>query len=287
MHTRREFLRYSVAAVSAASLAVHATSAETNTPLGVQLYTVRKDAERDLPRVLAQVRAIGYEKVETYWNVYAHPAGELRRMIADAGLRAPSGHFDYAGLPAKLDYARELGVQYVICPMLPAQLRTPDGFRQAAARFNDWGQQAQKLGIRFGFHNHNYEFRSFGATTGWDILLQNTDPELVCLELDCYWVTQAGRDPIQLLQKLGKRVRMVHLKDRKPGFPYSQKLNSAAHHFTEVGMGTIAWPRVLEVATEIGVEHLFVEQDETERPPIESLRISYQNLQKLVRSPAS
>src|SRR5438067_3833439 len=98
MLSRRAFLHYSFA-LSAAPLARLAMAAETRTPLGVQLYTVRKEAERDLPRVLAQIRTIGYEEIETYWNVYSHPAQELRRMIADAGLRVPSGHFDYEGLP--------------------------------------------------------------------------------------------------------------------------------------------------------------------------------------------
>ena len=282
MHTRRDFLRYSLASLSSASLEPLALVAKTSIPLGAQLYTVRKEAERDLPRVLAQIRAIGYEEVETYWNVYSHPAAELRRMIADAGLRVPSGHFDYEGLPEKLEYARELGVQYAICPILPERLRNSlDGFREAAAHLNTWGEQAKKLGMRFGFHNHNYEFRKFGATTGFDILLQQTDPELVCLELDCYWITQAGADPVELLQKVGKRVRMLHLKDRKPGFAFSQTLNPAAEHFTEVGSGTIRWPQVLAAAKENGIEHLFVEQDNSERPPIDSLRISYQYLQRL------
>jgi len=284
MHSRRSFLRYSLAC-GAAPLYRMAKFAESARPLGVQLYTVRNEAERDLPAVLRQIHAIGYQEVETYWNVYSHPARELRRMIADAGLRAPSGHFDYEGLPAKLDYACELGLQYVICPLLPTQLRdSEDGFRQAAAQFNQWGSQAKKLGMRFGFHNHNYEFRSFGAATGFDILVQHTEPQLVCLELDCYWATQAGRDPAQLLQELGSRIRLLHLKDRKPGFAVSQELNAAAGHFTEVGKGTIDWPRLLQLAREKRVAHLFVEQDETEIPAVESLRISYEYLKRVTRS---
>src|SRR5438270_2639661 len=109
MLTRRDFLRFSAAGASALAISKLSLAADKHIPLGVQLYTVRTMAEADLPKVLAEIRKIGYEKVELYWNVYTHPAPELKKMIADAGLRAPSGHFDYDGLAGKLDYAKELG----------------------------------------------------------------------------------------------------------------------------------------------------------------------------------
>jgi len=280
MRSRRDFLRSGLAALRsvAASLPLFAGAA-LHPLLGVQLYTVRRQAETDLAPLLKQIRAIGYDEVETYWNVYSHPAKELRRMILDAGLRVPSGHFDYQGLSAQLDYASELGVSFVICPILPENLRnTVDDYRRAADQFNQWGERARSLGMRFGFHNHNYEFLRLAGTSGFDVLVERTDPNLVCFEMDCYWVTQAGQDAVAMLQKLGKRVRMLHLKDRRGGFPPSQELNKAAEHFTEVGRGTIDWKNVLTAAERLEVEHLFVEQDESERPPIESLRISYGHL---------
>lgn len=281
MLSRRKFLTTATAALGS-SVADRAGFAATRRRIGVQLYTVRKQAESDLSRVLEQIRAIGYDEVETYWNVYSHPAKGLRQMITDAGLSVPSGHFDYAGLPAKLDYARELGVEYVICPMIPEDLRNSvDGFARAADNFNQWGERARSMGLRFGFHNHNYEFRRFGETTGFENLVARTDPKLVCFEMDCYWITEAGQDPVEVLQRLGQRIRLLHLKDRKQGFPPSQQLNSSAEHFIEVGNGSINWKKVLLAADKLGVEHSFVEQDETERPPIESLRISYRNLEAL------
>jgi sugar phosphate isomerase/epimerase len=249
----------------------------------VQLYTVRTEAEADLPKVLAQIRQIGYREVELYWNVYTHPAAQLRRMLSDAGLRAPSGHFNYDGLAGKLDYAQELGLQYVICPMLPNNMRsTADDFKRAAHQFNQWGEQVQSKGMQFGFHNHNYEFSPIGQGTGFDILMQNTDGKLVKLEIDCYWVTQAGRDPVAMLKQYPDRVRMLHLKDRKSGFRSSQQLNESAEHFTEVGNGTIDWKAVLAVAEAQGVEHYFVEQDKSDKSPFESIRISYNYLEKLM-----
>lgn len=282
MQTRRDFLRTTVAGVAALPFTQSLAAAGAGHPFGVQLYTVRKQAEKDLPKVLQQIHQIGYSEVELYWNVYTHPAPELRRMIADAGLSAPSGHLNYEGLPTKLDYARELGLKWVVCPMLPQNMwNSLDDFKRAADQFNHWGEQVQRMGMQFGFHNHNYEFRKFGNTTGFDTLMKNTDPKLVNLEMDCYWITQAGRDPVQMLHELGKRVRMLHLKDRKPGFPPSQQLNDAAGHFTEVGRGTLNWPAILKTAQELQIEHYFVEQDESDKPPIESVRISYQYLQPL------
>lgn len=281
MRSRRDFLRYGFMAVWSitANRGLFARAAR-HPRLGVQLYTVRRQAETDLAPLLKQIRAIGYDEVETYWNVYSRPAKDLRQMIFDAGLKVPSGHFDYQGLPAKLDYARELGVGFVICPILPENLRnTADDYRRAADQFNQWGERARSLGMRFGFHNHNYEFRRLGGTTGFDILVERSDPKLVCFEMDCYWVTQAGQDPVAMMQRLGKRVRMLHLKDRQRGSPPSQELNKAAEHFTEVGNGTIDWKNVLTAAERLEVEHFFVEQDECERPPLESLRMSYRHLQ--------
>ncbi len=282
MLTRRDFLHLYAAGVSALGLSSLSIAAGEHTPLGVQLYTVRTQAEADLPKVLGEIRQIGYEEVELYWNVYTHPAAELRRMIADAGLRAPSGHFDYTGLAGKLDYAHELGVEYMICPMLPETWRTAEGFKKAADQFNQWGQQVQARGMKFGFHNHNYEFHQFDQTTGFDILMKNTDPKLVKLEMDCYWITQAGRDPLQMLKQYRDRIRMLHLKDRRAGFPTTQELDPSAEHFTEVGNGTIAFRAILEQAQAQGIEHYFVEQDSTDKSPVESVRISYNNLRKLL-----
>jgi sugar phosphate isomerase/epimerase len=282
MQSRRDFLRFSAAALAAVPLQKSFAADTAKHPIGVQLYTVRDQAEKNLPPLLKQIHDIGYREVELYWDVYTQPAASLRRMIADHGLSAPSGHFNYDGLPSKLDYARELGVQWVVCPMLPDKMwNSADEFKKAAEQFNHWGEQVRSMGMRFAFHNHNYEFQKFGNTTGFDTLVNSTDPKLVSFEMDCYWVTQAGRDPVQMLEQLGKRVRMLHLKDRKPGSSTSQQLNDAAGHFTEVGNGTIAWPKVLKAAEKLQIEHYFVEQDKCDRPPIDSLRMSYRYLEPL------
>ena len=203
-------------------------------------------------------------------------------MIDDQGLKVPSGHFNYDGLESKIDYAKALGVEYVICPMLPKSMWfTLDGYKKAADQFNLWGEKIHQAGMQFGFHNHNYEFRRFGDTTGFETMMKHCDPKLVCIEMDCYWITQAGGDPLQMFQQYGDRIKLLHLKDRKPGFPTTQVKDDAAEHFTEVGAGTIHWHEILGAAEKNGVKHMFVERDSGDLPAMESLRISFQNLQKI------
>src|ERR1700739_33946 len=209
MISRREFLISS--AVGLAGAASRVWAAPGQHPLGAQLYTVRNLAKRRLAAALAGIRQIGYEEVETFTALYSHPAAELKGMIADHGLRVPSGHFDYVTLKQKLDYAHTLELDFVICPMLPKTMRTSlDGFKKAADQLNQYGEKVKQAGMRFGFHNHNYEFRRFGDITGFDVLMSSTDSSLVCLEMDCYWITQAGEDPIAMFQRLGTPTKMLH-----------------------------------------------------------------------------
>jgi sugar phosphate isomerase/epimerase len=291
---RREFLKWAgAAAVVGEALAARSLDAMVRAreavappvfkgPLGVQLYTVREQAAVDLPGVLAEIAPIGYKEVETYWDVYNRPAKELRALIADHGLTVPSGHFNYDGLESKIDYARELGVKYMICPMLPQKMwASIEGFEAAAAQLNAWGEKVKKAGMQLGFHNHNYEFKTFGSTTGFATLVRRTDPSLVVLEMDCYWMTQAGESPITMLQKYGKRIKMLHLKDRKSGFATSQSLDDAASHFEAVGSGAIDWKSILMLAQRQGVEHYFVERDSGSVPALESLALSYKYLTTL------
>jgi sugar phosphate isomerase/epimerase len=282
---RRDFLKLSLAGAGAltAGRLARAGAGAAHRPLGVQLYTVRDDAQRDLPGVLAAVRKIGYQEVETYWNVYTHSAVELRRMITDHGLRVPSGHFDYDGLESRIDYAKTLGVTYMICPMLPEKMWYElDGYKRAAEQLNVWGEKVRQAGMQLGFHNHNYEFKRFGGSTGFATLMNETDPKLVCLEMDCYWIVQAGEDPLQMLQHYSNRIKELHLKDRKAGFPTSQVKDADAEHFTEVGSGTIRWKLILAAAERLGIKHFYVERDSGDRPAMESLRISFEYLEPLM-----
>jgi len=285
MPTRREFIAAAAAGIAAHTLAPRAFGKMTDRPVGVQLYTVRSLVDKDFPGTLAAIRKIGYRTVETYVAEYEMAAKDLRQAILDAGLTAPSGHFAYNDFGTRLDYAKELGVECVVCSSVPGSVGdSADGFKRAADQYNAWGEQAKKMGLQFGFHNHNTEFKDFGGQTGIDILIQNTDPALVGWQMDCYWVAQAGFDPVAMLKMHGKRMQSLHLKDRKPGFPPSTDTGAASAHFTEVGTGTLDWKTILRLAGQIGIPNMYVEQDQTELPPLESLQISYTNIEKFLNA---
>jgi sugar phosphate isomerase/epimerase len=281
MISRRKFIQFSTATLP---LLTRPLWAKTHIPLGLQLYTLRTLYPHNLPKVLREVRAIGYEEIELPSDLpSAYPADKLRAMIEESGLVAPSGHFDYEVFPTEFNYAKNLGLKWMVISAIPGSMwGSLDGFREAARKFNDWGKRLRNQGMRFAFHTHAYEFRVMQGTTGFETIVKETDPELVFFEIDCYWVTQAGHDPVQLLNRLGRRVRMLHLKDRKPGFPPSTDMGPGAAHFTEVGSGTIDWRRIFATAEKLGVEHYFVEQDETDGPPLESVRKSYNYLRTIV-----
>jgi sugar phosphate isomerase/epimerase len=285
MPTRREFVTGAAAGLAACAIAPPAFGKIMDRPLGVQLYTVRSLVDKDFPGTLAAIRKIGYRTVETYVAEYKMSAKDLRQAILDAGLVAPSGHFAYNDFGTRMDYAKELGLECVVCSSVPGTVgNSADGFKQAADQYNAWGEQAKKMGLQFGFHNHNTEFKDFGGLTGIDILLQNTDPALVKWQMDCYWVAQAGFDPVEMLKKHGKRMQSLHVKDRKPNFPTSTDTGPGSAHFTEVGTGTLDWTTILHLAGQLRIPNMYVEQDQTELPPLESLQISYTNLVKFLHA---
>ena len=284
MYNRRSFLAAGAAALATSGFSRVAYAAP---PLprafGLQLYTVRKEIQEDTPGVLATVRKIGYRSVETFAAQYSRPAKELRQMISDAGLLLPSTHFEYTDLGQKFDYAKELGAKYIVVGAPPFQkANSADAFKEFAAQYNQWGEEAVKYGMEFGFHNHNIEFQSFDGVTGLEILMKETDPKLVKWQMDCYWVAQGGEDPIAMIHKYGKRLQTLHFKDRKPNVPTSAKPGAPAH-FTEADTGTIDFKAIWAAASAFHIPYFFVEQDQTEIPPLESIKISYDNLERILK----
>jgi sugar phosphate isomerase/epimerase len=213
--------------------------------------------------------------------VYNRPVNELRTIIQDAGLECISGHFDYTDLEPKIEYAQKLGLQYMVCPYIPITMWSSlAGFREVAEQFNRWGTTVHQAGMQLLFHNHDYEFRPLEGSTGFAELMKHTDPALVKLEMDIYWAVQAGLDPFVFLKTYADRIKLIHLKDRIPGATTSYQLDASAEHFTELGQGTIPWPALIDQAHRQGVRYAFVDQDETSIPVLDSLRQSFQYLQK-------
>jgi sugar phosphate isomerase/epimerase len=286
MMTRRSFTALSAAAAGAALAApVKSQAAATRSGLefGVQIYMVRDRLKPDeVPGTLRLIHEIGYATVETYPLVYTRPAKELKALIEGIGLRAPSGHFDYETLEEHVEYAAELGVEYMICPMLPQPLwESLDGFKQATAHLNKAAAKARAAGIHFGYHPHNYEFKKLEVGRGFEVLMRELDPS-VKLELDVYWAIEAGEDPIALMRKYHERLALIHIKDRKPGagLTYSP-FDPKASQFTEAGSGTIDWTLMLGEARRLGVRQYFVDQDGYEIPVEESLRRNWKYLSQL------
>ncbi|MGH9591429.1 MAG: sugar phosphate isomerase/epimerase family protein [Terracidiphilus sp.] len=285
MLTRRQFVGGAAAAMTAWTLDRTAFAEPAERPVGVQLYTVRGLLPGDLNGTLAAIRKIGYRNVETFVAEYKMGARDLRSAILNAGLKVPSAHFGYNDFDTRFDYARELGVECIVCSMIPQNVaNSADGYKRGAEQYNKWGEQAKKMGMRFGFHNHNVEFRKYGDVTGFDVLMRYTDPALVQWQMDCYWVAQAGHDPVAMLRRYGHRMQSLHLKDRKRGAQVTFKTGPGSAYFTEVGEGTLDWTSIFRLAAKNHIPYMFVEQDQTDRPPLQSLQISYRNIEKLLKT---
>jgi len=284
MTTRREFLRLSSMA-AAAGCTLRASNAfagnHDGMTYGVQLYMVRKEAPGDLAGVLKKIRATGFTQVELYPIAYTHPASELKKMVEDAGLGHDSGHFDYDSIPEKIGYAKELGLKYMVCSILPEKNRAASGgFRAAADNLNRWGKLVRNADMQLVFHNHNYEFKPMEGTTGFEVLMKNTDSSLVKLEFDLYWLVQGGQDPAAMMKKYKDRLVLVHLKDRVANSPVNYSPDDE-QHIIELGKGSIDWKPLLSQAHKQGIKLAFLDQDETTLPVFESMKVNFDYLNSL------
>lgn len=301
---RRDFLRGSAAAVALAAAGGRALRMRANPlglPVGLELYTVRKQFLADPKGTLEQVAAIGYGEVELFSFGKNSPA-ELKQMVDAAGLKAPAGHCSAEDLKkdtsSLVDNFRQAGLEYMVCafpahrpgapqsmvrmaghPFIPSF--DQDDYKWMAEVFNQTGEKCRAAGMQFGYHNHNLDFKAFDDKPALDELMANTDANLVKLELDCYWVSRAGKDPVDYMKRYAGRIPLLHVKDMKPGTTPTTDIMKGGDAFTEVGRGVIDWKRIFEAAPEAGVKHYFVEQDRCDGPPIESAKISYEYLKNL------
>jgi sugar phosphate isomerase/epimerase len=225
-------------------------------PIGVQLYTVRNEMQKDVAATLARVAQIGYKEVE-FAGYFGRQPSEIRALLDKNGLRAPSTHVPLEMVRdnwgATADAAKVIGHEYVVVPWLPEeQRRTLDDFKRLAELFNRTAAQAKQTGLAFAYHNHDFEFTPIAGQLPYDVLLEQTDPSLVGFEMDLYWITKAGQDPLAYFAKYPGRFPLVHVKD-SAGPP--------AHQMTAVGQGTIDWKRIFAQRAQAGIKHYFVEHD--------------------------
>lgn len=274
--SRRSFVAASLAALPASRFVLADPLKRTN--LGVQLYTVRTLFPGDPAKVLGQIKGIGFDEIEA-------TADTLKQgwdAIQNSGLSHPSVHLNTSPTDEQLADVKSKGFEYAVVPYIaPAQRGGVDVMKKLADTLQKAGERAASHGLQLCYHNHAFEYEPMNGTTPLDILMTGTDPKLVMLELDIFWATVGGHNPVELLQKYSGRVPLLHLKDKEKGVPAATQYNENVPKdaFKEIGNGSIDIPAVLKAADSAGVKHYFVEQDQSP-DPIVSLKQSYQYLSK-------
>jgi sugar phosphate isomerase/epimerase len=304
--TRRTVLKN--APLAAGSMALLASAPQMlraeslATAPGIQLYTFWKELAEDVPGTLAKLSAIGYKSVESA-GLVGKTATEFRKALDDAGLKCPSSHLFLPPNVTAHQYfesIRILGSDYAVPSVLlnPASpiksaedymrliaALTQDDFKKMAAELNTMAAQARSFGLQFAYHNHNIEFRKWSdGATAYDILMSETDPSLVKIELDCGWADLAGHPAPELFKKFPGRFRMLHIKDfvpvAHPSFTLGAKSNP---EWTKLGKGHIDYRAILAAAPAVGVEQIFVEQEPpyTKFTALEAAKAGYDYLRSI------
>jgi sugar phosphate isomerase/epimerase len=255
--------------------------------IGVQLYTVRDLMKDDFEGTIAKVAQIGYKNVE-FAGYFGRTADQVKAVLAKNGLKAPSTHVQYDELddkfPSVIEFSKTIGLEYIICPWIPEDLRkSPDIWKQAAEKFNKAGEKTKAAGMQFGYHNHWFEFLPTNGVLPYDELLKLCDPKLVKMELDLAWISTTGTDPVKYFEKYPGRFPLVHVKDVKTMPKVTQ---GGSQNFgdtvdlTEVGSGVIDWKRIFAHADQAGIKYYIVEHDHPKQP-LASIKTSYEYLSKL------
>ena len=297
MPSRRVFLRQ--ASLATTGLLFSKASWFKDYPLiGLQLYTVRNDIGKDVKGTIAKVATAGYTSVEVFGynngKFFGLTPEEFLAVIRQNNLKTPSGHYGMSNFLVKGDEddlkrtiadAAKMTHDFVVVPFLTANMRTSlDDYKSLAAKLNKAGEAAKSAGMQLAYHNHNFEFKDWGGgQTGFDVFVKETDPKLVKFELDMYWATRAGKDPIQLIKANPGRISMWHIKDmaskQAPTFDVM-----GDQYFTEVGTGIINYKEIFKYKKESGMKYFFVEQDQVKMPVYDSIAKSLQYIKQHILS---
>lgn len=269
-HPRRKFLKSAtqlgcglvLTSISQNIIGCKATSKIGNTtkPFGLQLYTLRDELPKDPKGVLKQVASFGYKQIEgfegrqgMFWGM-SHT--EFKKYMDDLGMNFVSSHCDInKDFEQKADQAAAIGMKYLIAPYLGKQ-KSMDDYKRAAERFNDRAAICKKAGIRFAYHNHDYSFVPVDGVFPQDIMMQNTDKDMMDYEMDIYWVVTAGQDPVAWFKKYPNRFKLCHVKDRRKGAPITDHDASVV-----AGTGSIDYPTILKAAEKEGMAYYIIEQE--------------------------
>jgi sugar phosphate isomerase/epimerase len=283
MTSRRSFLKTSALASAGLLIAPDLFASWKKKYIGVQLYTIRDQMAKDPVASLAHVSKIGFNSVEgaTYTGTqkfYGMEAPAFKKVLKANDLTMPSCHYmlgeampDTKGTISNewqkaVDDAAEVGIKYMVCAyLLDPERGTLDHYKQTAEKLNKAGEITKKSGIQLCYHNHDFEFITQEAKLPYDVLLE-TDPELVKMELDLYWIYKAKQDPIAMFEKHPGRFPLWHVKDMD---------KTEKQFYTEVGNGIIPFKDIFAHAKTAGLKYFFNEQDQTPGDPFESITSSY------------
>ena len=243
---------------------------------GVQLYTFRKEMLADAKGMLRRIASLGIKQIESARSEKGHYYGltpkEIKQTCAGLEMTLRSGHVHIDNKwQQTMNEAAESGQEYVICSSMPTSGQTADNYKKVAESFNKAGEDCKKLDLKFGYHNHEYEFESDKGQVLYDILLNNTDAALVHMELDLGWVIVAGKDPLDYFRNYKGRFPLWHLKD----------MDMVKKQSTEFGKGGLDILQMLKQSKQAGMKYFFVEQEEYTSTPFESMKENMDYLAKL------
>ena len=268
---RNTFLKQSSALAALALIPSSCVVSFSNTsfPLGLQLYTVRDFMAKDPVGTLKKLKAMGYSDFESYGfdtvnkTYYGYSANEFKTILEDLELSTYTGHYGLPGLmeasetdlknyvDACIEGAKALGDHYITWPKLGDAYHTLEGYTLLVQKLNAIGAQVSAAGLKLAYHNFGYDFNTYGDKTGMDWVLEETDPDLVKIEVDFYWVMHAGViSPRALIEKAPGRFPLWHIKD----------MDKVTRDYTELGNGSIDYTKVLPNAKTAGLERYYVEQ---------------------------
>jgi len=252
--------------------------------LNVQLYTDRDAVSKNLEGTLERLAGLGYKNIELYGyngTFFGKTASEFKTILGNTGIKVLSSHHTTGiamkgkgtfsdGWDKAVEDIHAIGAEYMVCAFLFPNERTPEIYKSLPAMFEKAATATKTAGIQFAYHNHDFEFEKLGDTLVYDFLLNNTPADLVKMEMDLYWISKAGQDPVQYFEKYPGRFHLWHVKDMEAG----------TKAITEVGNGTIDFDRIFKARKKAGLKYWFVEQDTSKRDMFESLTISRNNLAK-------
>lgn len=258
------------------NLNIRAVAANKLSKIGLQLYTVRRDLQKDFDKTLRAVAALGIAEVE-FAGYFGQKPENIKALLKELKLAAPSAHINTGtlreGLARAIDDARIIGHQYLVLGYLPEpERKSLDDYKRLIELLDKAGEECRKAGLQFAYHNHDFEFKTVDAKVPYDLILAETDARHVKMEMDLYWISKAGCDPLPYFEKYPKRFPLVHVKDMDA---------TPKKYFTEVGRGTVDFKKIFAKASRAGIRHYFIEQDETPAEPVKSIEISLKYLKEL------